>query len=104
MCSSKNIHTPTEGTFVLTPPPGISISRGAYHIPPALGISVIFLFGWIPPEKNLFLKNAVALSLYAIVVSVVKRKKNCLFMLILCQKSHYCLVVVFFTFLLTVSH
>ena len=42
MCTSKNIHTPTEGTFVLNSPRGISISRGACHIPPGPGISVIF--------------------------------------------------------------
>ena len=57
---------PTEGTFVLDPqPPAFSIPGDACHIPPPPGISVIFQLGWVPPGKNTFVKNAVALYFYA---------------------------------------
>ena len=56
-----------EGTFVLDPhPAGIFISQDACHtrLPPA-GISVIFQLCWVPPGKNISIKNAFAQYFYA---------------------------------------
>ena len=67
MCSSKKTITPTEGTFVLDPhPPGISIS-GVLVIPPPPPSPWNFcnFSSWVPPEKNISVKNAVTLYFYA---------------------------------------
>ena len=59
-------YLPTEGTFILhLPPPWNFHSRGACHIPPTPGISVIFQLGLVPAGKNISLKNAVAPYFYA---------------------------------------
>ena len=57
---------PPEGTFVLALPLPLDFPfHGCllYPLPP--GISVIFHFGWVPPGKNTFVKNVVALYFYA---------------------------------------
>ena len=55
-------------------PARISIPAGACPTTPTLGISVIFQLGYLPPRKNIFLKNAIALYFYA--------KDNCF-----CEKA-----------------
>ena len=53
-----------EGTFALDPPPP-SLEfpfQGVFVIPPTPGIYVIFQLDWVPPGKNISLKNAVALN------------------------------------------
>ena len=81
MCSSKNIHTPRRGHFCFKFPPRISISRGACNIPPSPMNFCNFLNWLDTPGKNTFLKNAVALYLYAIDSGFCDKERKNLFYL-----------------------
>ena len=76
MCSSKIIHTPHEGHFFKLPSPWNFHFRRCLPYPPPPVISLIFQLGWIPPGKNTFLKNAVALYFYVIDNCFCDREKT----------------------------
>ena len=70
LCCSIRYPSPHGGQFCLRPvqPPGMEIPGGTCHTPPpppTFWISVIFRLVWVPPGKNISLKNAVALYFYA---------------------------------------
>ena len=68
---------PKKGTFLNSPPhPWNFHFRRCLPYPPPRVISLIFQLGWIPPGKNTFLKNAVALYFYVIDNCFCDREKT----------------------------
>ena len=67
MCSSKKNHNSHGGHFRFrSPPPWNFHFRGACHTPPPPSPWNFCNFpSWVPPEKNISVKNAVTLYFYA---------------------------------------
>ena len=58
----------------------LSICSSKKKIPPLPpGISVIFQFVWVPPGKNISVKNAVAQYFYAKDILGIKRERKNIF-------------------------
>ena len=69
-------YPPRRALFLNSPPPWNFHFRRCLPYPPPPVISLIFHLGWIPPGKNTFLKNAVALYFYVIDNCFCDREKT----------------------------